>query len=134
MPRRAIPPVEIPNDAELTQYGKGERGSVGRFRDRPRVENNEPDMSLLWGRLEVREAAILVFKWAHPLSAVRYTTAGALRARGFVVRHTPSGSIPQHTSVLAPTLGGEPMEWDEDLAKIFAECFTEPDIGGGTRE
>ncbi|GAB3818703.1 hypothetical protein GCM10027605_71740 [Micromonospora zhanjiangensis] len=134
MPRRAIPPEEIPDDAELTQYGKGQPGSPGRFRDCPRIENNEPDMSLLLGRLGVKEAAKLVFKWQHPLSAVRYTTAGTLRARGFVVRHTPSPSIPQHTSVLAPTLGGEPIEWDEDLAKIFAECFTEPDRGGGTRE
>ena len=120
MPRRSKP-QDVPNEAELTQYGKGRPGSANRFRDRPRAEINEPDVSLLLGRLGVEEAAVLVFKWAHPLSAVRYTTAGTLRAKGFIIRHTPSPGNSKHVSVLVPPS----TEWDETLAKSFDECFTE---------
>jgi hypothetical protein len=134
MPRRPGKSLDVPDGAQLTQYGKGPLGSPTRFRDRPRAEINEPDVSLLWGRVTVDEARRIVDKWGSPLSAVRYTTAGALRARGFIVRHTPTGPNPKHISVFPPIDGNDPKEWDDALAKSFSDCFTEPHGGGGTRE
>ena len=132
MAKRPIEPNEIPDDADLSQYG--EQGAEGlEFRNSLRIEEGETELSLILGKVDRRAAATLITKCWRPAAAVRHTTAAQLRARGFVVRHTPSLENRLHVSVWPPMLGREPVEWDDDLVKAFDECFTEPQ-GGGTSE
>ena len=49
--------------------------------------------------------------------AARYTTAGILRSRGFLVTHTPTKRIPEHVSV------SKDGEWDVDVCNDFDSCF-----------
>lgn len=132
MSKRAVEPQDIPDDAELTQYGENSPGRGANFRDRTRAEIGETDVSLILGRVDALAAATLITKARQPWASVRYSTAGALRTNGFTVRHTPSRENRLHVSVLAPAQGGDPVDWDDDLAKTFDGCFTEPQ-GGGNR-
>lgn len=95
------------------------------FRNRTRHERGETDMSLILGRLDADQASIVVRRLVAPNATVRHSTAGAFRAKGFTVLHTPSKKNSTHVSVLAPHLGDKPREWDDDLAKLFDSCFTE---------
>lgn len=131
MAKKAIDPHDIPDEADLTQYG--ESGSDGlQFRSELRIAEGETELSLILGKVDRRAAATLITKCWRSTAAVRHTTAGQLRRRGFLVRHTPSPENRLHVSVWPPMQGREPIEWDNDLAKVFDECFTEPQ-GGGTR-
>lgn len=117
-------PQEIPDDAELTQFGEmGENGPE--FRNRTRPERGEPDMSLIWGKITAAAASVIVRRLVVPGAIVRYATAEAFRSKGFTVVHTPSKKNSQHVSVLPPTQSDNPVEWDEGLAKLFDSCFTE---------
>jgi len=96
------------------------------FRTAPRP--HERDVSLLAGRLTVREAAMAVRHGRReffPWDAVRYTTVGCLRDAGFLVQSTPSRMIPNHISV---EYDGH---WTDDVVKRFDHCFDQPAGGGG---
>jgi hypothetical protein len=125
MARETPKPQEISDDADLSQYGERSSGESFRFRDRTRAEVGETDISLILGRVSAEEAARLVTKTCRPYAAVRHTTAGQLRGKGFYVRHTPTRKNSQHVSVTLPQKD-EHAEWDDNLAKIFDQCFADP--------
>jgi hypothetical protein len=129
--RKAQESLDIPDDAPLTQYGEIRPSKEPQFRKKPREEIFETDVSLIWGRLTPSEASRRVTHVVSPLAAARYTTAGALRAVGFAVRHTPGRSNPKHVSVVPDTEHPEPADWDDSMAESFDKCFTEP-VGGET--
>jgi len=108
---------------DLTQYGSrsADDGSV-RFRDRPRAEIDEQEVSLLGGRLLPDEADRLVAprSYPNPRAGVRHTTVATLEGAGFRVRRSPSARIPNHVSVEWPET------WDDDVAMKFDECFGPP--------
>jgi len=116
-------PVPIPDDAVLTQYGMLDPAGQPIFRSAPRYPR-EVELSMLWGELDVAEAAQLVRKRpAVGDDLVRHCRAGDLRARGFEVDHTPSLSIPNHVSV---TVAAGHVQWDTEQESTFAELFLEP--------
>jgi hypothetical protein len=120
---------ELADHVELTQYG--ELGIP--FRNYLRVDIGEPEMSLIMGRQTAMAAALLVTKTVPPCAAARWTTAGQLRAQGFVVLHSPTKGNPLHVSVFPPGGPQEPIEWEDTLANRFHQCFT-VDKGGDTNE
>lgn len=120
---------QLRDDVELTQYGEDGEG----FRNRLRVSIGETEMSLIIGRQSKMACALLVTKAAPPWAMARYTTAGALRAAGFQVVHSPTRGNPLHVSVFPPTGPHGPAEWDDSMAMRFDKCFTES-TGGDTRE
>lgn len=81
-------------------------------------------MSLIRGTLTPEEAGRARFGRRHVpkgRDAARQTTAGRLRMAGFRVEHTPRLPMsPDHVSVFWDT-----GHWDESVAKLFEECFTE---------
>lgn len=114
--------AHVPDAAPLSQYGRSAQNRRS-FRSAPRHESGEVDISLVLGRLSVVEiTAFVAARHADAGDAVRYTTAGALRARGFVVQSTPTRRIPGHVSVTAP--GGQ-IPWDDRTSALFEECFKE---------
>jgi hypothetical protein len=116
--------IEVPDDAQLTQYGEAIGGSPG-FRNRLRAEVGETEVSLMLGRVDPLAAAMLVTRTPSSFAVVRHCTAGGLRSRGFVVRHTPSPTNGLHVSVLAPVIGPAPAVWDDRLASLFDEALAE---------
>ena len=114
--------IEVPDDAQLTQYGEAIGGSPG-FRNRLRAEVGETEVSLMLGRVDPLAAAMLVTHTPSAFAVVRHCTAGGLRSRGFVVRHTPSPTNGLHVSVSAPARGPSPPEWDDRLAELFDEVL-----------
>jgi hypothetical protein len=125
----SLTPQEIPDDAELTQFGEmGEGGAV--FRNKIRPEIGETDMSLMLGRVDADTASRRIRRIVVPNAMARYATASAFRSKGFIVAHTPTKKKAYHVSVFAPLENDRPREWDNDLAKLFDSCFTEE--GGGT--
>jgi hypothetical protein len=110
LPVPAVPAVSAVSDGgplldgcALTQYGQ--LISVPPFRQSPRFDSGETDISLLEGRLEPSEAAALVLRRAAPpYATVRYTTVGRLRLEGFIVTRTPTRRVPNHISVTVPSL------------------------------
>jgi len=114
--------IEVPDDAQLTQYGEAIGGSPG-FRNRLRAEVGETEVSLMLGRVDPLAAAMLVTHTPSAFAVVRHCTAGGLRSRGFVVRHTPSPTNGLHVSVSAPTAGPAPAVWDDRLADLFDEAL-----------
>lgn len=95
------------------------------FRDRLREDIGETEISMILGEVDASAAAILVTR-AFAFGAItRVTTVGHLRAAGFRVLHSPTKSNRLHVSVYPPfTEGGEPAEWDAELASCFRACFT----------
>jgi hypothetical protein len=99
------------------------------------------DLSVIRGRLTVEEAVRFRYRnspryrLADALEhldqyQVRYATAGALRAAGFVIYHTP-GRVTKglHCSVVpsgafAP---GVDVPWPKRLADALDGCFNEPE-------
>jgi hypothetical protein len=82
------------------------------------------------GRVDPLAAAMLVTRTPSVFAVVRHCTAGGLRSRGFVVRHTPSPTNGLHVSVSAPAGGPSAAVWDDRLADLFDEAlageFAEP--------
>lgn len=111
----------IGDDEWLTQYGTLHPITSDEvFPHEPRW-NQENDLSMLWGWLSVAEATAAV-RGRHPTpdrDAVRYTTAGTLRAEGFTVEHTPRLRNRNHVSV---TLNGD---WDASMCQALDASFTE---------
>lgn len=107
MPR---PPRLIGDDEELTQYGV----TTDPFRNQPRWRQEEA-VSLLVGAWDSLEAGYRVRGQAleDGTDAARYTTVGALRAKGFIVTNTPTKRNPDHVSV---SWDGE---WDQKCATIL---------------
>lgn len=89
---RCGPPPErcLPDDEELVQHGWRD----SRYRNQPRIDR-EPGLSVLRGPISIETATRYVLRWEEPTeqqlnrSRLRRTTAGALRAAGFAVVHTP---------------------------------------------
>jgi hypothetical protein len=117
--------IEVPDDAQLTQYGEGLTGAAG-FRNRANAETGETEVSLILGWVDAQAAAMLVTRAPSAFAMVRHATARDLRARGFVVRHTPSRTNHLHVSVSAPVRDREPVEWDDALALLFDQCLNDP--------
>jgi hypothetical protein len=108
-------PIEIQDWDDLTQF-------VTRELQRDRPKRGQADQSMLFGRLTIAEAVALVARrGVLPGDGVRFTIARCLREAGFVVTSTPSKAIPQHVSVTRAE------EWDDEAAKRFTECLTEPE-------
>src|SRR5262245_26988149 len=118
--------IEVPDDAQLTQYGEACSGSEG-FRNRCRADLAETEVSLILGRIAPLAAAMLVTRAPNPYAMVRHVTAGDLRSHGFVVRHAPSRTNQLHVSVSAPESDRAPVEWDDRLADLFDLCLTTMD-------
>jgi hypothetical protein len=105
---------------------------AGEFKNHPRYDRGEVEMSLLIGRLSVRAAseyrAIGRVSDAQVGRAdVRYATAGQLREAGLAVVHTPGeilGGI--HASAVWPTsdpLSYQEVPWPAWLPARFDACF-----------
>ncbi|TDW18580.1 hypothetical protein EV650_5169 [Kribbella kalugense] len=117
-------PLECTPDEEiLTHWGRR-----GDFRQEPRVDR-EIEMSLLAGELSVKEATDYVNPMSRRNAAVRYTTAGALRAAGFAVVHTLGRVRSQkHVSIVWPPddpLNEAKVPWPPAVVARFNECFND---------
>lgn len=117
--RKAEVVQHLGNDLALTQYGEDDG-----FRNALRVDIGEIEMSMIIGRQDPLAAALLVTKAAQAWARARYTTVGRLRSFRFEVIHSPTRGNPLHVSVFPPSGAHGPEEWDEAMAKAFAECFT----------
>ncbi|MHB1536039.1 MAG: hypothetical protein ACYC1D_15800 [Acidimicrobiales bacterium] len=116
-------PSDVPDDEPLTQYGH--EGDDPPFRNATR--SYETDVSLIRGQLTAREAANLVRRQGERYQLtdqdkVRHTTAGRLRAAGFVVRATPTRRVAGHVSA---ELQSSEDVWDNSARSRFDECFDE---------
>lgn len=117
---------DLADEIELTQYGvHGEE-----FRNSLRIDRGENELSLLLGRLKAMMAALMVTKTVPSGARARYTTVGALRACGFIVKHSPTKGNSIHVSVYPPQGDLGPLEWDAALAETFDKCFSADDSGG----
>ena len=67
--------IEVPDDAQLTQYGEAIGGSPG-FHNRLRAEVGETEVSLMLGRVDPLAAAMLVTRSPNTFAVVRHCTAG----------------------------------------------------------
>jgi hypothetical protein len=118
-------PIELPDELRLTQYGEQPPFGDG-FRDRLREDIGETEISMILGEVDASAAAILVTRYFACGAIRRVTTVSRLRAAGFLVVHSPTKSNRLHVSVFPPrTEGGEPAEWDDEVANRFNACFTE---------
>jgi hypothetical protein len=117
-------PREIGAEEELTQYGTVTEPF--RTRPRPGIENA---VSLLAGGFSPLEAGDRVRRQAlnDGTDAARYTTAGALRAAGFDVTHTPTKRNADHVSV--EFVG----EWDDKASVRFDACFGDVEVADPPR-
>jgi hypothetical protein len=123
LPSDPIP--DLPNDLRLTQYGEQSPYGEG-FRDRLRTDIGETELSMILGEVDASAAAVLVTRILAPGAIRRVTTAGRLRAAGFLVVHSPTKSNRLHVSVYPPpTAAGERADWGGRLAERFNACFTE---------
>lgn len=95
------------------------------FRCRPRIPRDQGAVSLLLGHYDEEEAAQIVARHGKlPGDVVRYTTAGTLRALGFVVSHTPTKRTATHVSVEFPGT------WDDKTDELFEEAFQQGSAAG----
>lgn len=102
----------------LTQYGR--EGSKQTFSPRP---DRERAQSLTVGPCTVDQVTrIVAGRFPDIRDRVRHTTAGRLRAAGFVVMSSPTARNPDHVSVYGPD-GTVP--WDDDKQAAFDMCFQE---------
>jgi hypothetical protein len=131
----SVPPVPdpLPDETDLTQYGQREpvdsEGEEARFADLPTFRNRvrdfqnppEVDISLIRGRIGEQDAGKIVcrkyVRMARAIHAVRYTTAGELRSKGFIVTHSPTKRNPDHVSV---EWRGD---WTDEVSATFDTCF-----------
>ncbi len=88
-------------------------------------------VSLLRGRLSPLQALELVASRVTDeglaIARVRYTSAGVLRARGFLVEHTPTKVNPDHCSALwrREHEADFTAPWPNDVEETFRQCFNE---------
>lgn len=106
---------------ELSQYGKD-----GKFREVPRWNRPETELSMCQGNLEPEKIYFLISRTTKDAapegSQVRIFEASDLRDAGYDVLKTPSANIPIHVSVLAPVgpaaTTDEHKNWWEGATKI----------------
>lgn len=88
--------------------------------NKPRLQDLD-GVSMVRGRHTPLELRCLIVKGNPPSDlsneGARYTTAGALRNRGFEVHHSPTNRIPDHVSVAYRG------DWNDDVALLFEQCF-----------
>ena len=115
-----LQPREIGDEEYLSQYGSRLTGKPV-FWDRPRPVDTD-GLSATIGRLTPAEARRPVRRIGPAASddGVRHAPAGALRAMGFQVTHTPSQRNKDHVSV---SYAGE---WDVTMEGKFNECWSAP--------
>lgn len=119
----SIPARPIDDHTILTQYGRESPG-LPTFRSGPR--EHEDYQSMVAGRRTVAEMARFVMgRPARKDDRVRYTTAGELRAAGFVVTSEPRPWNGDHVGV---TLPGEPIPWEDEKRNAFEFCFPEEPV------
>lgn len=108
----------IDDDEVLTHLGSGATLIEGRpFKNRPSPRQEDFGVSLLLGEMSAEDGAEIVWQIPPPVLA-RYTTAGRLRAAGFIVEHTPyNPHNPYHVSVRCNG------EWDTGRQHEFDACF-----------
>lgn len=114
----------LADDQVLSQYGSRTQPKGGpAFRAQPRPDRDRGGISMIRGQVSASEAHRIVGLQApRKGDGVRHTTAGILRAAGFVVQHDPSQANPDHVRV---TVRGE---WADSHAERFEGCFTkDPD-------
>lgn len=119
-PKKPLATRPIQDSETLTHYGT----TTEEFRNEPRWAT-ESELSLIVGGVDPLLAGDIV----RPSGALndgtdsaRYTTAGALRAEGFDVRHSPTRRNPDHVSV------GWPGDWTMEVSIAFDSCFTEIEV------
>lgn len=123
------PSACVPDGAVLTQLSE----RTGGFRSQPR-HHKERALSLILGEMGVAEAYFQVAPRSArsaPVpegTAVRYVTAGVLRANGFTVVHAP-GKIAGNPHVSVCVSSGnwrsdQQIPWEHDVAARFETCFT----------
>ena len=106
----------------VTQYGHVRDGKP-QFRNRPRARI-EAGLSVLSGRWSVRDATLLVARRdLRPEDAVRYAQVARLRDVGFSMTPTPTRRNPDHATI--EFIGS----WDDEVGRLFDDCFTEPVTG-----
>lgn len=107
----------------LTQYGTADAA----FRKEPRVTDFGV-ISLILGAVDPLAAAAIVRgrgRLGDGTDAVRHTTAGRLRSRGFTVTHSPSRRNSLHVSA------GCDGVWNEEA---FDQCFAGAQVGPALTE
>lgn len=120
-----VTPRVIQDHEVLTQFGIHPNDPV--FRRAPRFPG-EHDLSLLLGRYSAKDAGWRVLKRAPGKNArVRYVTAGALRARKFIVTHTPNLKNPDHVSV---TVADSSNAWNNAQQDALDNAFNDAKKGG----
>ena len=78
---------------------------------------------MLRGQLTVEDAVpIISGQPSCDTDVVRFTSAGALRSRGFHVEHTPNRWNPSHVSVSLPTGA---VTWDTEAEDVLQGAFDE---------
>lgn len=104
----------------VSQYGSRQTG-VPVFWDRPRPQDVD-GLSALIGELSPAAARKRVRRIGVPTSTdgVRRVRVGDLRARGFIVDHTPWPGNSLHVSVRYRGV------WDDEVAGKFEGCFSKP--------
>jgi hypothetical protein len=109
-----IIPDEVEDDETLTQYGNVRQSGFHTAPWRAAVSS----LSLVRGRRTIMEMTRIVRKEPpREGDAVRWTTAGHLRAHGFSVLHTPNLRNRSHISVKPPEV------WDDTTRSLFDGCF-----------
>ncbi len=114
-----LQPREIADDEYVSQYGTRRRGRPG-FRDHPRLTDID-GVSVVLGKVTPAQARRPVRRGPPTEEdGVRYIKVGDLRAKGFIVVHTPRARNTQHASI------SYPGEWDREVAGTFNECSSDP--------
>lgn len=121
----------LPDETVLTHH----TFNVDRFLEAPRYDK-EREVSLLTGELTAEEVSRyrrrVITARALEAAAVRYTSAGRLRAEGFAVVHTPGrllgrcGTASQHVSIVWPDddpTNRQDIPWPPTVSKRFVRCF-----------
>lgn len=130
MPARRPPDTrgssdDLPDDAVLTQFGNSLNPGFCIFPFRSQLRVGERGISLTLGMRSVKEMVDLMYRGRRSASmhdGVRYTTAGKLKAAGFLVVPDGGKRNPNHVSVC---LDGD-TEWTDDESARFSNCFGQP--------
>ena len=112
----------IADDEILSQHGHEGRNGGSFYRSAPRPDIDHGYLSLIRGSVTPEEALHIVMKWRAPprLYGVRYVTAGALRAAGFTVSHSPNPANDRHVSASVP---GGAEQWHHGHEMAFISAF-----------
>ena len=126
-PQPEQPIADLPDDAILTQFGNRLNPGFCIVPFRNQLRPGEKGLSLTLGKRSVKEMVDVMYRGRRSAihhDGIRRTTAGELRAAGFVVVHDGfrSKSNPNHVTV---SLDGD-TDWTDDESARFNDCFSEP--------